>query len=83
MKPKTLAMIKMEKNFIAHIDKNYPRFPYEELPLEYLCKRLFQEVNELSEALKAEDIEGSKLECGDVSNIVDYIFEALTKKEVK
>jgi hypothetical protein len=81
MKAKTLAMIKMEKNFIAHIDKNYPRFPYEELPLEYLRKRLLQEVNELNDALKAEDIGGAKLECADVSNVVDYIFESLTQLE--
>ena len=31
--PLTLAMLKMEKNFVAHIEKNYPRKPYEEYPI--------------------------------------------------
>lgn len=83
MKPKTLAMIKMEKNFIAHIEKNYPRFPYIEFPLEYLRKRLLQEMNELNEALKNDDVENAKLECGDVSNIIDYVFEVLSSMEAK
>ena len=33
MKPLSLSMLKMEKNFIAHIEKNYPRKPYEEYPI--------------------------------------------------
>ena len=33
---KSLAMIKMEKNFIAHIDKTYPRQPYLEYPIQNL-----------------------------------------------
>ncbi len=33
MTAKTLAMLKMEKNFVAVVDKNYPRKPYEEYPI--------------------------------------------------
>ena len=33
MTTKTLAMLKMEKNFVAVIDKDYPRKPYEEYPI--------------------------------------------------
>lgn len=92
---KTLAMMKMEKNFIAQIDKKYPRKPYEAYSLEFLRGRLLEEVNELNEALKAVDktksdlkpafvvterdelIENAKLECADVSNLIDIIFERL------
>ncbi len=31
---KSLAMIKMEKNFIAHIGKTHPRQPYLEYPVQ-------------------------------------------------
>ena len=31
--PLSLSMLKMEKNFIAHIEKKYPRKPYEEYPI--------------------------------------------------
>lgn len=90
----------MEKNFIAQIDKRYPRKPYEAYDLEFLRKRLLEEVNELNEALKAVDktesdlkplfivtereelLEKARLECADVSNVVDYIFEKLSQKEV-
>lgn len=75
---KTLAMIKMEKNFVAHIDKQYPRKPYEIFDLKKLMFRLFQEVGELREAIVYDkDFEKAKLECADVSNIIDYIFEKL------
>ena len=33
MTAKTLSMMKMEKNYIAHLDKKYPRKPYEEYPI--------------------------------------------------
>lgn len=33
MPPLSLSMLKMEKNFVAVIDKNYPRKPYEEYPI--------------------------------------------------
>ena len=98
---KTLAMMKMEKNFIAQIDKRYPRKPYEHYSLASLKEKLLEEMNELNEALRdvdgtpislkpritplwtvserAELIERAKQECADVSNVIDYIFEALQK----
>jgi NTP pyrophosphatase (non-canonical NTP hydrolase) len=74
---KTLAMLKMEKNFVAVIDKGYPRQPYKEHSPEFLLRRLYEEATELAKAIKEKDKETAKLECADVSNIVDYIFEAL------
>jgi len=80
MKAKTLAMLKMEKNLVAVIDKGYTTKPYE-LDLDYLRMRLLQEVNELNEALKSGQVENAKSECADVSNIVDYIFEKLSNEK--
>lgn len=74
---KTLAMMKMEKNFIAHIEKDYPRQPYQACSLGFLMKRLYEESTELARAIIKKDFENAKLECADVSNIVDYIFEKL------
>jgi NTP pyrophosphatase (non-canonical NTP hydrolase) len=86
----TLAMMKMEKNFVAVIEKKYPRRPYEAFDMEFLRMRLIEEVNELNEALKFyienKRIEAmtfgsaqrAKLECADVSNLIDYIFEKLS-----
>ena len=31
--PLSLSMLKMEKNFVAYLDKKYPRKPYEEYPI--------------------------------------------------
>ena len=31
--PLSLSMMKMEKNFVAYLDKKYPRKPYEEYPI--------------------------------------------------
>jgi len=73
---KTLAMMKMEKNFVAQ-EKGYPRKPYHNYSLDFLIKRLYQENTELVKAILTEDFENAKLECADVSNIVDYIFEKL------
>jgi len=49
---KTLAMMKMEKNFVAVIEKGYPRKPYETLDLHFLRNRLMDEVIELNDSLK-------------------------------
>ena len=75
---RTLAMIKMHKNFSA-IEKGYPREPYIRYSFEWLLNRLKEEVNELEIALKNPDVREAMLECADVSNCVDYIFEKLVK----
>jgi len=80
MKVKTLAMIKMEKNFIAHIEKQYPRQPYRCYMIGQLIDRLGQELEELIAAYEKLDYYGARQECADLSNLVDYIFEALTLK---
>lgn len=80
---KTLAMIKMEKNFIAHNEKKYPRQPYKVQTTKHLLGRLEQEVKELKEACAKKDTDAAKLECGDVSNIVDYIFERISSGRLR
>jgi len=77
----SLAMLKMEKNFVAHIEKKYPRRPYSKQCLEFLAKRLAEEGLELVRAINCRNTEAAKLECADVSNIVDYIFEGLCRVE--
>lgn len=74
---KSLAMLKMEKKFVAHMEKHKPRQPYETLTTCQLLDRLEVEAKELIDAWKNQDINGARLECADVSNIVDYIFERL------
>lgn len=76
-KPKSLAMRKMEKNFIAHLEKKYPRKPYSTYSIWFLLNKLRQETNELDHAILKSDFENAKDECADISNIVDFIFERL------
>lgn len=76
---KTLAAIKMEKNFIAVLTKRYPRKPYEHYTVQFLIKRLKEEVAELEEAVKLRVYGEAALECGDVSNLVDFIFEQVVR----
>lgn len=72
---KTLAMLKMEKNFIAVMEKRYPRQPYKHYNLSFLFKRLSEEALELSQAIKAGDISLVREEIADCSNILDYMDE--------
>ena len=76
-KPKSLAMLKMEKNFIAHLEKKYPRKPYSKYSIWFLLKRIRQETNELDRAITGSDFENAMDECADISNCVDFIFERL------
>ena len=76
-KPKSLAMRKMEKNFIAYLEKKYPRKPYSKFPVWFLIERLRQEVEELNDAVLKYKLEIAMNECADISNIIDFIFERL------
>ncbi len=80
---KTLAMLKMEKNFIAYCEKGYPRQPYSDArqPTSFLIKRITDELRELRQAFRKFDIQTMKEECADISNIVDYLFEQITEFE--
>ena len=80
---KTLAMLKMEKNFVAVIEKKYPRKPYEVLTTEYLLKRLSQENIELIQAFTNLDREEMQKELADMSNLIDYIFERISEGFLK
>jgi hypothetical protein len=73
---KSLAMLKMEKNFIA-IEKNYSRQPYFSHSLIEILNYLEKEVDELKEALNRLDIINLKEEIADISNVCDYFFERI------
>lgn len=75
----SLAMLKMEKNFIAYCEKKYPRQPYRELPASYLIERIQEELNELKTGFANHDFENMKEECADISNLVDYFFELIQR----
>ena len=82
---KTLAMLKMEKNFIAVIEKGYPRQPYnsEIQDVKFLINHIGDEVKELLDAWVSSDLAGMMEECADISNLIDYLFEKLAKgKEI-
>ena len=75
---KTLAMMKMEKNFVAVLEKKYPRKPYEEFTIIQLLNWLGEEFAELCVSIKNKDVENSKQECADISNLIDFLFERLS-----
>ncbi len=103
--PLSLSMLKMEKNFIAVIEKKYQRKPYETYPLfggmqnsllgfvlrEY--RELEKEMGTLHNYKTDRDMHDSKdiqdqiievlWEIADVSNTLDYLFEALIKEHKK
>jgi len=74
---RTLAMLKMEKNFIAHIEKGYPRQPYndEKQSVNFLISRVEDELSELWDAYSNNDVPTMREECVDISNLGDYLFE--------
>ena len=80
---KTLAMLKMEKNFIAVIERKYPRQPYEASLYSFqgLVNHIQKEMKELQDACDHADFLGMKEECADISNLVDYLFEKLAKQK--
>jgi len=80
---KTLAMLKMEKNFIA-LEKGYPRQPYasEKQPISFMIHRIEEELDELKEAYDEQNVQVMEEECADISNLVDYLFEQLKRVEV-
>ena len=75
MQAKTLAMIKMEKNFVAVLEKGYARKPYENFNMDFFKKRLQEEVDELKDALKEGNQDHILSELADVSNIIDFMYE--------
>ena len=85
-------MLKMEKNFIAHNEKGYPRKPYangtpDDVNALFFLKRVKEEVTELQEAIektivnrdKSHSLYEIKLEIADVSNLLDYLFEVISR----
>ena len=85
----SLAFLKREKNFIAVIDKGYPRYPEAEFDYDFLIIRLEEEKTELLDAIRVfqalpaqEHIIDAKKECADISNLVDYIFNKLDSEMI-
>jgi hypothetical protein len=79
----SLAMLKMEKNFIA-VEKGYPRQPYAPesgQPLGFLIGRMEQELEELKEAFKRKDWTNMREEVADLSNLCDFSYEELAAIE--
>lgn len=79
----TLAMMKMRKNFIAVLEKGYPKQPYEEFSSEYLTARIREELEELEKALKDESLYEALFELADISNLVDFCFERIARDRIK
>ncbi len=80
---KTMAMLKMEKNFIAVNSKGYPQRPYEKNCCSFLIDRVSQETEELKDAYLREDLVNMLEELADVSNLLDYIFEQVSRALAK
>ena len=86
-KIKSLAMMKMEKNFIAHNEKGYPRQPYNQYSLADCFSFVEREMKELelsvrqyyasrhTEKFSKESLIEIRHEIADVSNCLDYLFE--------
>jgi len=89
----SLAMIKMEKNFIAHNEKGYPRQPYEQYSLADCFGFVEREMKELELAVRQyysgrhikqfadESLTDIRLEIADVSNCLDYLYEKVLREE--
>lgn len=74
----SLTMLKMEKHFMAIIERGYPYYPYMVNSTSFLIRRAYQELEELQAAYESGDYENTRVECADISNIIDYIFERLS-----
>ena len=85
---KSLAMMKMEKNFIAHNEKGYPRQPYNIYSLSDCFSFVEREMKELQETVRnyyryKDELPSTnsyrlmeiRHEIADVSNCLDYLFE--------
>jgi len=71
----SLSARKMEKNFIAVIEKNYERKPQHWFTYKILIKRLRQELKEFENAIIEDDLDNMMDELADLSNIIDYLYE--------
>ena len=92
----SLAMLKMEKNFVAHNDKGYPRQPYAQYDINDHFGFVEREYRELKQAFldyHTDIIKDNKMhlmtthlvnirnEIADVSNTLDYFYELCLRWE--
>jgi hypothetical protein len=83
MSIKSLAALKMEKNFKAVIDKGYPRQPYKSYSIVELFDFVEREMKELQDAFKiGSPFRDIREEIADVSNCLDYLYESVLSLEV-
>jgi NTP pyrophosphatase (non-canonical NTP hydrolase) len=78
---KSLAALKMEKNFIA-LEKGYYRQPYKYFPIHFWIDKLNEELEEFKIGFNKRDVNNMKEELADLSNVIDYIFELLLSFEM-
>ena len=78
--PKTLAMRKMQKNYIAVLEKRRPKQPYNVYSVFELAIRTLEEFAELAFCLFKQDVDGAQDEIADLQNILDYMYEILASK---
>jgi hypothetical protein len=85
MSIKSLAALKMEKNFIAVYGKDLPPKPYETYSILELFGFVEREMKELKEAIednKNFSYHDIMEEIADVSNCLDYLFEAVLREDI-
>lgn len=76
---KTLAMLKLEKNLIAVIEKGYARRPYDTYSINELADFIKREYYELDLELsqKSWNMLAVRNELADLSNTIDFLYEAI------
>ena len=80
----TLAMLKMQKNITAVMEKNFPCRPYESYSINDLYSFVKREMIELDNVINADIIDRNKAifvmnEIADVSNCLDYLYEKFSQ----
>jgi hypothetical protein len=77
---KSLAMMKMEKNFRAQ-DKGYVRMPPDSNTINELAEWVHREYLELMDAVFDGDCVHIREEIADVANCLDYLYEKVLRGE--
>ncbi len=80
---KSMAMLKMEKNFIAVMEKGYERKPYDFKNPAFWIVKITQELDELTQAWVKKDYQNIREELADISNVCDYLYEIILQREIE
>lgn len=85
---KSIAMLKMEKNFRAQ-DKGYVRMPPDNFDMPELHSWVLREMEELVFVMEPDaktgiiDLPHIREEIADVSNCLDYLYEKVLRVEIQ